>query len=74
HLYYFRAIAVEGGIARAAEKLLIGQPTLSAQLKQLEDMVGKPLFERRNHPCPAATCLSTPTASGPNSLPSSSRD
>ena len=48
HLFYFRAIAVEGGIARAAEKLHIGQPTLSAQLKQLEDMVGKPLFDRRN--------------------------
>lgn len=48
HLYYFRAIANEGGIARAAEKLRIGQPTLSAQLKQLEDMVGKSLFERRN--------------------------
>lgn len=48
HLYYFRSIANEGGIARAAEKLNIGQPTLSAQLKQLEEMVGKPLFERRN--------------------------
>lgn len=48
HLLYFRAIATEGGIARAAEKLNIGQPTLSAQLKQLELMVGKPLFERRN--------------------------
>ena len=48
HLFYFRAIATEGGIARAAEKLRIGQPTLSAQLKQLEEMVGKPLFERRN--------------------------
>lgn len=48
HLFYFRAIASEGGIARAAEKLHIGQPTLSAQLKQLEEMVGKPLFERRN--------------------------
>lgn len=48
HLYYFRAIANEGGIARAAEKLRIGQPTLSSQLKQLEDMVGRPLFERRN--------------------------
>lgn len=48
HLFYFRAIANEGGIARAAEKLRLGQPTLSAQLKQLEDMVGKPLFERRN--------------------------
>lgn len=48
HLFYFYTIATEGGIARAAEKLRIGQPTLSAQLKQLEDMVGKPLFERRN--------------------------
>jgi len=48
HLFYFRAIATEGGIARAAEKLRLGQPTLSAQLKHLEDMVGRPLFERRN--------------------------
>lgn len=48
HLFYFYTIATEGGIARAAEKLRIGQPTLSAQLKQLEESVGKPLFERRN--------------------------
>jgi LysR family transcriptional activator of nhaA len=48
HLLYFRAIATEGSIARASEKLRLGQPTLSAQLKQLEDMVGKALFERRN--------------------------
>lgn len=48
HLFYFRVIATEGGIARAAEKLRLGQPTLSTQLKQLEDMIGKPLFVRRN--------------------------
>ena len=48
HLFYFRVIATEGSIARAAQKLNIGQPTLSSQLKLLEDMVGKPLFERRN--------------------------
>ena len=48
HLYYFRTIAIEGGIAKAAEKLRLGQPTLSTQLKQLEETVGKPLFERRN--------------------------
>lgn len=48
HLFYFKMIANEGGIARAAEKLRIGQPTLSSQLKQLEDMIGRPLFERRN--------------------------
>lgn len=48
HLYYFRAIATEGSIARASEKLRVGQPTLSSQLRQLEEMVGRPLFERRN--------------------------
>ncbi|MGE3682806.1 MAG: LysR family transcriptional regulator [Bdellovibrionales bacterium] len=48
HLFYFRVIAMEGGIARAAEKLNVGQPTLSAQLKQLEETIGKSLFERRN--------------------------
>lgn len=48
HLYYFRTIALEGGIAKAAEKLRLGQPTLSTQLKQLENAIGKPLFERRN--------------------------
>jgi len=48
HLFYFRAIATEGSIARAAEKLRLGQPTLSAQLKQLEDSLGMPLFERKH--------------------------
>src|SRR3989344_2207258 len=48
HLYYFRTIAQEGGIARAAAKLRLGQPTLSSQLKRLEDAIGRPLFERRN--------------------------
>jgi LysR family transcriptional regulator, transcriptional activator of nhaA len=48
HLYYFRTIATEGGIAKAAEKLRLGQPTLSTQLKQLEETVGQALFERRN--------------------------
>ncbi|HRK06817.1 MAG TPA: LysR family transcriptional regulator [Pseudobdellovibrionaceae bacterium] len=48
HLYYFWTIANEGSIARAAEKLNVGQPTLSTQLKQLEDSLGRPLFERKN--------------------------
>ena len=37
HLIYFREIAKEGSISKASEKLLIGQPALSAQLKQLEE-------------------------------------
>lgn len=48
HLFYFRTIATEGSIARAAEKLRLGQPTLSAQLKQLEESLGTPLFERKH--------------------------
>lgn len=48
HLYYFKTIAEEGSISRAAEKLLIGQPTLSAQLKQFEDQLGVSLFERQH--------------------------
>jgi LysR family transcriptional activator of nhaA len=48
HLYYFYVIAKEGSIARAAERLRIGQPTLSTQLKQLEDSLDKELFERKN--------------------------
>ena len=28
HLLYFKTIAVEGNIAKAAKKLLLGQPTL----------------------------------------------
>ena len=47
HLFYFRTIAMEGGIAKAAKKLRLGQPTLSTQLKQFEDQLGHVLFERR---------------------------
>ncbi|MEK2690105.1 LysR family transcriptional regulator [Bdellovibrio sp. GT3] len=46
HLLYFYTIAQEGSIAKAAEKLNVGQPTLSTQLKQLEESLGKRLFER----------------------------
>lgn len=48
HLFYFWTIAKEGSIAKASQKLRLGQPTLSLQLKQLEDSMGKALFERRN--------------------------
>jgi LysR family transcriptional activator of nhaA len=48
HLYYFMTIAECEGISRAAEKLLLGQPTLSAQLKQFEEQLGVQLFERKH--------------------------
>lgn len=48
HLIYFKEIANEGSISKASVKLLIGQPALSAQLKQLEEQLEIELFERRN--------------------------
>lgn len=48
HLFYFKTIAEEGTVSKAAEKLRIGQPTLSAQLKQFEDAIGVQLFERQH--------------------------
>lgn len=46
HLLYFKTIALEGGIAKAAKKLRLGQPTLSTQMKQFEDSLGHKLFDR----------------------------
>jgi LysR family transcriptional activator of nhaA len=46
HLKYFLVIAEEGSISRASRKLLVGQPALSAQLKQLEEHLGLKLFSR----------------------------
>lgn len=46
HLRYFRAIAHEGTLTGAAEKLGVAQSSLSVQLKQLEESIGQPLFHR----------------------------
>ena len=46
HLYYFMLIASEGSIAKAAQRLGLGQPALSIQLKQFEESLGVKLFER----------------------------
>jgi LysR family transcriptional activator of nhaA len=48
HLLYFKTIAEEGTVSKAAEKLRLGQPTLSVQLKQLEESLGVTLFERHH--------------------------
>lgn len=47
HLYYFLVVAKAGSISKARETLLLAQPTISAQLKELEGQLGRPLFERR---------------------------
>ena len=47
-LQYFLAIAREETISQAAESLHITQPTLSRQMKGLEEQLGKQLFIRGN--------------------------
>ena len=48
HLRYFRAIAQEGNLTRAAKHLSISPSALSIQLAQLEESLGQQLFERVN--------------------------
>ena len=48
-LRYFLTVAREGNITRAADVLHVTQPTLSRQLKDLEQELGKKLFIRSSH-------------------------
>jgi LysR family hydrogen peroxide-inducible transcriptional activator len=45
-LRYFEALARHGHFGRAAEDCAISQPALSMQIKEMEDVLGAPLFER----------------------------
>lgn len=47
HLRYFWVVAKEGSLRRASELLHVSQPSISAQLHQLEDALGEKLFDRR---------------------------
>lgn len=48
-LRYFLETAREGNMSRAAERLFISQPTISKQLKELENELGAKLFVRSNY-------------------------
>lgn len=46
HLKYFHATAHEGGVTAAAEALDVSQPSVSMQIRQLEENLGQQLFDR----------------------------
>jgi LysR family transcriptional regulator, transcriptional activator of nhaA len=46
HLQYFWTVAKEGSIAAASKKLRLAQPTISTQIKTLEEQLGVVLFDR----------------------------
>jgi LysR family transcriptional regulator, transcriptional activator of nhaA len=48
HLLYFWTVAKEGSLRQASEVLRVSQPSISAQLKQLEQSLGTSPFTRAN--------------------------
>ena len=47
HLLYFWTVVREGGVSRAAVKLRLSQPTISAQVRMLEEALGERLLQRQ---------------------------
>ncbi|MEU3606420.1 LysR family transcriptional regulator [Streptomyces sp. NPDC035033] len=61
-LRYFVTVVEEGGFTRAAARLHLAQPGLSAQIRQLEKELGQPLLDRSHRSV-------TPTEVGRSVLP-----
>jgi LysR family transcriptional activator of nhaA len=47
HLLYFWTVVSEGSVSQAARKLRLSQPTVSAQVRTLEDALGQKLFVKK---------------------------
>ena len=53
---YVYTVYQEGSFSRAAEKLFISQPSLSANVKREEEAVGYPIFDRGTKPLTLTEC------------------
>ncbi|RVW01497.1 LysR family transcriptional regulator [Rhodococcus spongiicola] len=62
HLEYFVAVAEEANFTRAAKRVHISQPGISAQIRQLESELGAELFDRSSR-------VATLTTAGEAALP-----
>lgn len=52
----FHAVATEGGFTAASKAINVGQPTISTQIKALEDLYEVTLFHRRGHKVQLSDC------------------
>lgn len=67
-LRYFLAVAEELNFTRAASKLYIAQPSLSAQIRHLEAQIGVPLLRRSTHAVTLTEAGQALLAQGPAAL------
>lgn len=67
-LRYFLAVAEELNFTKAAERLYIAQPSLSAQIRQLENQLGVPLLHRSTRTVSLTEAGQALLAHGPRAL------
>ena len=53
---YIYAVYQEKSVSKAAERLCISQPSLSASIRRTEEKVGYPLFDRSTKPLSLTEC------------------
>lgn len=56
NMNYVYEVYKEGSFSKAAEKLFISQPALSATVKKVEKKIGTPLFDRSRSPVRLTEC------------------
>ena len=50
HMKYFIEVVKQGGMTNASKSLYIAQPTISKAIKDIENEMGTPLFDRSKRP------------------------